>query len=264
MLCALGSFRASTFVKGLPLRSIDRPSGVGCDGVTLSVLLCAIRRHTLGYIFGGENQRNTHNDCNLRFSVFLEDQDDGYLRRCKPGNSPGCNGVQAVRVHLPLVCIRGGRQCHHSRLLPEQPPTAAVPLCLAKTNLRLHSKAVFRCRAASICARDRQGWRAEEILAGLAAVLPKNVFLYIASIPNLAALGALFVLQGGTQKNIAVVKAEVDFIHNGFRAAGKKPEIIVHEFCGDSGAIGAAVESLRLWRKGQQTMARGGRLARGI
>src|SRR5712692_6383193 len=100
---------------------------------------------------------------------------------------------------------------------------------------------------------QRQGWRAEEILAGLAAVLPKNVFLYVAAIPNLAALGSRFVLQGGTQNNMAVVKAEVDVIHNSFRAAGKKPEIIVHEFCGESGAIGAAVESLRLWRQGQQT-----------
>ncbi len=100
---------------------------------------------------------------------------------------------------------------------------------------------------------QRQGWRAEEILAGLAAVLPKNVFLYVASIPNLAALGSRFVLQGGTQNNMAVVKAEVDFIHNSFRASGKKPEIIVHEHCGESGAIGAAVESLRLWKRGQQT-----------
>jgi predicted CoA-substrate-specific enzyme activase len=100
---------------------------------------------------------------------------------------------------------------------------------------------------------QRQGWRAEEILAGLAAVLPKNVFLYVASIPNLAALGTRFVLQGGTQNNLAVVKAEVDFIRNSFRAAGKKPEIIVHEHCGESGAIGAAQEALRLWRNGQQT-----------
>jgi predicted CoA-substrate-specific enzyme activase len=100
---------------------------------------------------------------------------------------------------------------------------------------------------------QRQGWRAEEILAGLAAVLPKNVFLYVASIPNLAALGSRFVLQGGTQNNLAVVKAEVDFIHNSFRAAGKKPEIIVHEHCGESGAIGAAQESLRLWRNGTRT-----------
>ena len=100
---------------------------------------------------------------------------------------------------------------------------------------------------------QRQGWRAEEILAGLAAVLPKNVFLYVASIPNLAALGTRFVLQGGTQNNLAVVKAEVDFIRNSFRASGRQPEIIVHEHCGESGAIGAAQESLRLWRNGQRT-----------
>ena len=97
------------------------------------------------------------------------------------------------------------------------------------------------------------GLAAEEILAGLAAVLPKNVFLYVASIPNLAALGSRFVLQGGTQNNLAVVKAEVDFIRSSFRAAGKQPEIIVHEHCGESGAIGAAVEALRLWRNGMRT-----------
>jgi predicted nucleotide-binding protein (sugar kinase/HSP70/actin superfamily) len=100
---------------------------------------------------------------------------------------------------------------------------------------------------------QRQGWRSEEILAGLADVLPKNVFLYVASIPNLAALGSRFVLQGGTQNNLAVVKAEVDFIKSSFRANGKEPEIIVHEHCGESGAIGAAQEALRLWRNGRQT-----------
>jgi len=100
---------------------------------------------------------------------------------------------------------------------------------------------------------QRQGWRAEEILAGLAAVLPKNVFLYVASIPNLAALGSRFVLQGGTQNNLAVVKAEVDFIRGSFRAAGKKPDILVHEHCGEAGAIGAGAEALRLWRNGTRT-----------
>src|SRR5271154_523222 len=100
---------------------------------------------------------------------------------------------------------------------------------------------------------QRQGWRAEEILAGLADVLPKNVFLYVASIPNLASLGSRFVLQGGTQNNLAVVKAEVDFIKSSFRAKGKVPEIIVHEHCGESGAIGAAQEALRLWNNGKRT-----------
>ena len=99
---------------------------------------------------------------------------------------------------------------------------------------------------------QRQGWRAEEILAGLAAVLPKNVFLYVANVPNLAALGSRFVLQGGTQNNLAAVKAEVDFIRSSFRGTAE-PEIIVHEHCGESGAIGAAIEALRLWRNGKET-----------
>jgi len=100
---------------------------------------------------------------------------------------------------------------------------------------------------------QRQGWRAEEILAGLAAVLPKNVFLYVANIPNLAALGTRFILQGGTQNNLAVVKAEVDFIRASFRAEAREPEILVHPHCGESGAIGAALEALRLWRNGRRT-----------
>jgi predicted CoA-substrate-specific enzyme activase len=100
---------------------------------------------------------------------------------------------------------------------------------------------------------QRQGWAPEEILAGLAAVLPKNIFLYVASIPNLAKLGTRFVLQGGTQHNLAAVKAEVDFIRSNFRGAEAEPEIIVHEHCGESGAIGAAVEALRLWKNGHHT-----------
>lgn len=100
---------------------------------------------------------------------------------------------------------------------------------------------------------QRQGWKAEEILAGMAAVLPKNIFLYVASIPNLAKLGNRFVLQGGTQKNLAAVKAEVDFVNSHFHNAGSEPEVIVHEHCGESGAIGAAVEAMRLWKNGRHT-----------
>jgi predicted nucleotide-binding protein (sugar kinase/HSP70/actin superfamily) len=100
---------------------------------------------------------------------------------------------------------------------------------------------------------QRQGWRAEEILAGLAAVLPKNIFLYVASIPNLAKLGTRFILQGGTQKNLAAVKAEVDFVKSHFHGAEAEAEVIVHQHCGESGAIGAAVEAIRLWKNGRQS-----------
>src|SRR5207244_8924274 len=73
---------------------------------------------------------------------------------------------------------------------------------------------------------QRQGWAAEEILAGLAAALPKNIFLYVASIPNLAKLGRRFLLQGGTQKNLAAVKAEVDFVKSHFRSDQAEAEVI--------------------------------------
>ncbi len=91
---------------------------------------------------------------------------------------------------------------------------------------------------------QRQGWEAAEILAGLAAVLPKNIFFYVAGIANPAQLGARFLLQGGAQKNLAVVKAEVDFLQA--RYSGPRPlEISLHPHCGEAGAIGAALEARR-------------------
>jgi predicted CoA-substrate-specific enzyme activase len=93
---------------------------------------------------------------------------------------------------------------------------------------------------------QRQGWTPQEIMAGLAAVLPKNIWLYVAQIPNLARLGTRFVLQGGTQHNLAAVKAQVDFLRSRFKGKGVEPSIVVHEHCGESGAIGAALEALRV------------------
>lgn len=94
---------------------------------------------------------------------------------------------------------------------------------------------------------QRQGWSPEEIMAGLCDVLPKNVWLYVSQIPNLAKLGTKFVLQGGTQNNLAAVKSQVDFIRSRFRGTGVEPEVIVHKFCGEAGAIGCAVEAHRLY-----------------
>ncbi|MEZ4380302.1 MAG: BadF/BadG/BcrA/BcrD ATPase family protein [Nannocystaceae bacterium] len=93
---------------------------------------------------------------------------------------------------------------------------------------------------------QRQGWAPEEIMAGLANVLPKNIWLYVSQIPNLAKLGTRFVLQGGTQHNLAAVKSQVDFIQERFKAKGMEADVIVHKHCGESGAIGAALEVRRL------------------
>jgi predicted CoA-substrate-specific enzyme activase len=100
---------------------------------------------------------------------------------------------------------------------------------------------------------QRQGWRREEILAGLAKVLPKNIWLYVAQIPNFSKLGLNFILQGGTQYNLAAVKAQVDFIMSRFKGKVEQPSIKVHKHCGESGAIGAAIEAIRMWKNGHQS-----------
>jgi predicted CoA-substrate-specific enzyme activase len=101
--------------------------------------------------------------------------------------------------------------------------------------------------------QQRKGWAAEEIMAALAAVLPVNVWIYAGQLQNLRAAGRKFVLQGGTHRNLAVVKAQVDFI------VGKVPEaeVVVHPYSGEAGAIGAALCAGE-WRKaGQASRFRG-------
>ncbi|GMQ87490.1 MAG: hypothetical protein BMS9Abin08_0694 [Gammaproteobacteria bacterium] len=88
---------------------------------------------------------------------------------------------------------------------------------------------------------QKEGFSREELFAGLAQVLPKNIWQYVVQIPRLAELGRKFVLQGGTQYNLAAVKAQVDYI----RARVPGAEVRVHPHCGEAGAIGAALEARR-------------------
>jgi activator of 2-hydroxyglutaryl-CoA dehydratase/predicted nucleotide-binding protein (sugar kinase/HSP70/actin superfamily) len=97
---------------------------------------------------------------------------------------------------------------------------------------------------------QKEGFSKEEMLAGLAQVLPKNVWQYVVQIPRMASLGRKFVLQGGTQYNLAAVKAQVDYIRE--RVPGA--EVYVHPHTGEAGAIGAAMETLRVVkRRGRST-----------
>ncbi len=97
---------------------------------------------------------------------------------------------------------------------------------------------------------QKEGYSKEELLAGLAMVLPKNVWQYVVQIPRMAALGTRYVLQGGTQYNLAGVKAQVDYIKE------RVPDAVVHvhPHPGEAGAIGAALETLRVVkRRGHST-----------
>ncbi len=101
--------------------------------------------------------------------------------------------------------------------------------------------------------QQRKGWQAEEILAAICGILPSNVWIYAGGLNNLARIGTKFILQGGTHKNLAVVKAQVDFIR------GKIPDaqVVVHPYPGEAGAIGAALCVLDQYNKGDHTRFRG-------
>ena len=92
---------------------------------------------------------------------------------------------------------------------------------------------------------QKEGYSKEELLAGLALVLPKNVWQYVVQIPRMAELGRTFVLQGGTQYNLAAVKAQVDYI----RERVPDAKVYVHPHPGEAGAIGAAMETLRVVKR---------------
>ncbi len=92
---------------------------------------------------------------------------------------------------------------------------------------------------------QKEGFNRDELFAGLATVLPKNIWQYVVQIPRMAELGRVFVLQGGTQRNLAAVKAQMDYI--AARVPGAR--IIVHPHCGEAGALGAALEARRVVRR---------------
>lgn len=82
------------------------------------------------------------------------------------------------------------------------------------------------------------GWSREEIMAGLALVLPLNIWNYVVQDNTIIKFNTRFLLQGGTQKNLAAVKAQVDYI------TGINPDatVFVHPYTDVAGAIGAALE----------------------
>jgi len=86
---------------------------------------------------------------------------------------------------------------------------------------------------------QQANWKKEEMMCGLAQVLPLNIWNFVVQESNLSKYGKKYVLQGGTQKNLAAVKAQVDFIKRKVENA----EIVVHKYAGIAGAVGAALEA---------------------
>jgi predicted nucleotide-binding protein (sugar kinase/HSP70/actin superfamily)/activator of 2-hydroxyglutaryl-CoA dehydratase len=171
-------------------------------------------------------------------------------------------GGQDIKVLLlengEIRDFRLSNQCSagNGMLLQAMADQFGVPMTeYAETAFAARQTPVFSYGCAVFLDSDRvnfqkEGYSRDELLAGLAMVLPKNVWQYVVQIPRLATLGRRFVLQGGTQYNLAAVKAQVDYI----RSRVPDAEVRLHPHPGEAGAIGAALEALRVvGRRGHST-----------
>ncbi len=152
--------------------------------------------------------------------------------QCSSGNGAFLQGV-AERFGIPLSEIAEG--AFRAQAMPQLSMGCGVFL------------------QSDIVNQQRKGWQAEEILAALCAILPLNVWIYAGGLNNLAQVGKKYILQGGTHKNLAVVKTQVDFIKSKVPDA----DVVVHPYSGEAGAIGTALVSLGWWEAGGRTQFRG-------
>ncbi len=152
--------------------------------------------------------------------------------QCSSGNGAFLQGV-AERFGIPLSEMADG--AFRAQAMPQLSMGCGVFL------------------QSDIVNQQRKGWQAEEILAGLCAILPLNVWIYAGGLNNLTVVGKKFILQGGTHKNLAVVKTQVDFI----RSKVPDADVVVHPYSGEAGAIGAALVSLEWFEAGGKTQFRG-------
>ncbi len=152
--------------------------------------------------------------------------------QCSSGNGAFLQGV-AERFNIPMSDMADG--AFQAKAMPQLSMGCGVFL------------------QSDIVNQQRKGWQAEEILAGLCAILPLNVWIYAGGMNNLQQVGRKYILQGGTHRNLAVVKTQVDFILNKVPEA----EVVVHPYSGEAGAIGAALVALDWWKNGGKTLFRG-------
>jgi len=152
--------------------------------------------------------------------------------QCSSGNGAFLQGV-AERFGIPLSEMADG--AFRAQAMPQLSMGCGVFL------------------QSDIVNQQRKGWQAEEILAGLCAILPLNVWIYAGGLSNLSVVGKKYILQGGTHKNLAVVKTQVDFI----RSKVPDADVVVHPYSGEAGAIGAALVSLEWYEAGGRTTFRG-------
>jgi activator of 2-hydroxyglutaryl-CoA dehydratase len=122
----------------------------------------------------------------------------------------------------------------------------STPMCVCRQAGFGYGCAVFMQATSSISSARagsrKRSWRA-------CAMCCRNIWLYVSQI-RISPPSARFLLQGGAVQP-GRCQAQVDFIESRFKGKDIPADVIVHEHCGEAGAIGAALEAGRLWDNGR-------------
>ena len=84
----------------------------------------------------------------------------------------------------------------------------------------------------TIINEQRNGKQADDIMAGLCRSIIENVFTKVVRISNVSELGDRIVVQGGTFRNFAVLRALEEYLGR---------EVTLAPYPGEMGALGAAL-----------------------
>ena len=101
--------------------------------------------------------------------------------------------------------------------------------------------------------QQRKGWSGRGDSGGALRPSSPSTSGSTLAAEQLGAVGRKFILQGGTHKNLAVVKTQVDFITSKVPDA----EVVVHPHSGEAGAIGAALARSDRWERGGRAGSEG-------
>lgn len=88
----------------------------------------------------------------------------------------------------------------------------------------------------TIIHEQRSGKHPDDLMAGLCRSIIENVFTKVVRIPNVSELGDKIVVQGGTFRNLAVLRAMEEYV-------GK--DVVLAPYPGEMGALGAALIAKR-------------------
>ncbi len=101
---------------------------------------------------------------------------------------------------------------------------------------------------------QRQGWNREEILARSGGRLAKEYMALRSQDPaSCRCWVAVSFSKGEPKTTWPRSRLRRIYIRARFEGSGVEPEIIVHEHCGVAGAIGTAIEAMRVVGEGHET-----------